>query len=274
MDACLNCSADLTGKYCAACGEKRLSKRDYAIGHFVAHAMHDLTHFDAKIFSSLIPLIFRPGLLTAEFLAGKRTRYIKPTTLFVLLNLFFFFARGGLLGWNAATYIHSAGAVARQMTDRLTEERGQSRAQYEEHFTEVAREHQRTIFFYAIPALGIALLALFWKRYYVEHLIYSIHFHAWLMVFMTVGIRAVILLLLQLRWIGLPLVAGYVQHEPGLNYLVASGIFIYHFVALPRVYRIGKWRATAAGIALIAAEVLLVVYLYQPILFFWTYYTA
>ena len=174
MDPCLNCPADLTGKYCAACSEKRVSKRDFAIGHFARHAVHDLTHFDAKIFSSLIPLIFRPGLLTAEFLAGKRTRYIKPTTLFVLLNLVFFLAK----------------------------ERGQSRAQYEEQFTEVACEHQRTTFFFAIPALGVVLLVLFRKRYYVGHLICSIHFHAWLMVFMTLGTRAVILLLLQLRCIG------------------------------------------------------------------------
>ena len=202
IDPYLNCPADLTGTYCAACGEKRVSTRDFAIGHFARHAVQDLTHFDAKILSSLIALIFRPGLLTAEFLAGKRTPYIKPTTLFVLLNLVFFLAKGCLLNWNAATCIHSAGAVAGQMADRRTVERGQSRAQYEEHFTEVACEHQRTTFFFAIPALGVVLLVLFRKRYYVGHLICSIHFHAWLMVFMTLGTRAVILLLLQLRCIG------------------------------------------------------------------------
>ena len=72
----------------------------------------------------------------------------------------------------------------------------------------------------------------------------------------------------------MPLVAGYLQHEPRLNYFVGGSIFIYHFAALPRVYSIGKWRAAAFGIALLAAEALLMVYTYQLILFFWTYYTA
>ena len=112
---CVNCSAPCPGAYCSACGEKRLSANDFSLRHFVGHAVHDLTHFDAKIFRSLIPLLFKPGVLTAEFIAGRRSRYIKPLTLFILVNLFFFVAKQGLMNCRLDDYVSSVGGVARRL---------------------------------------------------------------------------------------------------------------------------------------------------------------
>jgi hypothetical protein len=95
-ERCANCSQPLTGPYCSACGEKRLSHHDLSLSHFAQHVLHDLTHFDAKFLGSLVPLFLKPGFLTAEFVAGRWKAYIKPTTLFILINVFFFFSKGGI----------------------------------------------------------------------------------------------------------------------------------------------------------------------------------
>ena len=51
--------------------------------HFLHHGLHELTHFDSKIFRTVQALLFRPGLLTVEYLAGRRKRYVLPLRLFL-----------------------------------------------------------------------------------------------------------------------------------------------------------------------------------------------
>jgi Protein of unknown function (DUF3667) len=45
---------------------------------------------DTKLWKTLVPLVLRPGLLTEEFLAGRRTRYVRPLKLFLTVSITFF----------------------------------------------------------------------------------------------------------------------------------------------------------------------------------------
>jgi hypothetical protein len=275
MEKCASCSAPLSGPYCSACGEKKLSTGDLSIAHFAAHALHDIAHFDTKVFSSLIPLLFKPGFLTAEFMAGRWKNYIKPTTLFVLLNAFFFFAHQGVMNWDADEYISAAGGGAAKMVEQRAAERGKSLADYKQHFTEVARERQHLTFLLAIPVVALVLLILFRHRYFVEHLVYSIHFHAFALIFLTVGLQLLFWVVLRpVVWIGLGQVVAYLGREPGLNYLVALVLGLYHFLAVRRVYR-SRW-FVALGVAplLVLAEFGFIVHVFEPLVFYWVYYAS
>jgi hypothetical protein len=276
MSECADCQAQLQGPYCSACGAKQLSSHDFGIGHFLGHALHDLTHFDTKVFGSLLPLLFKPGFLTAEFMAGHWKRYVKPTTLFILINVFFFFAKGGVMNWNARAYIQSAGPAAGVLVEKKAEERGQSLEQYEEHFTEIARERQHSMFFFAIPVLALGMLLFFPRRYLVEHLVYSVHYHAFLLLFLTIGLQVLFKgILVPLARIGVvPQLTQYLAHEPGLNYLVLAVAGLYQFVAIRRVYKVGWTRALATSALLNAGEFAYIVFIYQPLVFYWVYYTA
>lgn len=243
--------------------------------HFIEHVFHDLTHFDSKIFASLWPLLARPGFLTTEFLAGRRSRYVKPTTMFILVNLFFFFAKGGIMNWTLTSYVDSVPG-ARALVEQRASARGWSAGEYEERFLAAAREKQRTSFFFAIPFLALLLLALFPRRYFVEHLVYSIHFHAFYLLFLTVGLFVFFRGLLQpLVWVGLPQQVGnYLGREPGLNYFVLAAAAVYHFAALQRVYAAGPWKGLALGALLSAAGLAFLVYVFKPMVFYWVYYTV
>lgn len=46
---CASCGTVLQGAYCHSCGEKRLDRHDYALGHFLEHAVDTVTHFDLKV---------------------------------------------------------------------------------------------------------------------------------------------------------------------------------------------------------------------------------
>lgn len=89
VGTCANCGAPVNGAYCGSCGqETRLSLptapaflRD-AFGRYVA--------FDGRMWRTLALLLVRPGLLTREYLAGRRRRYVRPGRLLLVLALALF----------------------------------------------------------------------------------------------------------------------------------------------------------------------------------------
>jgi len=50
----------------------------------------DLLNADSRVWRTLWPLAFRPGLLTQEFLRGRRARYTPPFRMYLVLSLLFF----------------------------------------------------------------------------------------------------------------------------------------------------------------------------------------
>jgi hypothetical protein len=86
---CDNCGAAVAERYCPACGQ-RLEPPLHSVWHFAQAATEDLTHADSRLWRTLGALLFRPGRLTAEFLAGRRVRYLPPVRLYLVLSVVFF----------------------------------------------------------------------------------------------------------------------------------------------------------------------------------------
>jgi len=98
---CDNCGASVPGKYCGTCGQ-RLEPPVHSLGHFLAVAFEDVTHADTRLWRTLGALLFKPGFLTHEFLAGRRARYLPPVRLYLVLSVAFFLC---------ASITHSQGEV-------------------------------------------------------------------------------------------------------------------------------------------------------------------
>ena len=62
----------------------------HSLVHFSRVATEDLTHADSRLWRTLGALLFRPGFLTAEFLGGRRARYLPPVRLYLVLSVAFF----------------------------------------------------------------------------------------------------------------------------------------------------------------------------------------
>jgi len=86
---CDNCGAPVPGRYCAACGQ-RVEPPVHSLWHFLTVAAEDLTHADSRLWRTLAALLFKPGYLTREFLAGRRARYLPPVRLYLVLSVAFF----------------------------------------------------------------------------------------------------------------------------------------------------------------------------------------
>lgn len=277
--SCPNCGTAWQDQYCQHCGQKRVSPHDYALKHFIAHAVHDITHFDSKIFRSLLPLFFKPGILTAEYLAGRQTRFVKPITLFVLLNLFFFLVgyRMGLLNWNMGGVIEGGPhtALAKRLVEKKIKTTGQTREALERHFNETLAHQQRNMFFFIIPLFAVALKIFYWRsrRYYVEHLIYSIHFHSFLLAFLVLGLFAFVYLLGIFDLLFKTKLGPFFGRDPGILFPILAGMIAYHLFALQRVYRQSWLNAGIKAVALLTCELAIIQFIYRPLLFLMTFYT-
>jgi hypothetical protein len=89
--ACANCGAPMLGPFCHACGqpEKGMIRHLASVLSDVADTIFNI---DSRLFRSILPLYFRPGYLTCEYFAGRRTRYVTPFRLFFFLCIISFFA--------------------------------------------------------------------------------------------------------------------------------------------------------------------------------------
>jgi hypothetical protein len=86
---CLNCNAQVMGRYCHICGQENIEPKE-TVWHLITHFFEDITHFDGKFFSSLKLLVTRPGFLSREYMLGRRASYLNPIRMYVFTSAFFF----------------------------------------------------------------------------------------------------------------------------------------------------------------------------------------
>jgi hypothetical protein len=86
---CLNCGEVLKGQHCSHCGQ-RAKVRVLSLTGLLRDLFGDLMDFDSRIWRTLLPLAFRPGLLTSEYLRGRRTHYTPPFRMYLTLSVVFF----------------------------------------------------------------------------------------------------------------------------------------------------------------------------------------
>lgn len=86
---CLNCGAALFGSFCSECGQRDIppypSTRELAVDAFT-----EFSGWDGRLASTFRALVQRPGMLTLEFLEGRRVRYISPLRLYLTTSLVYF----------------------------------------------------------------------------------------------------------------------------------------------------------------------------------------
>ncbi|MBP6369125.1 MAG: DUF3667 domain-containing protein, partial [Burkholderiales bacterium] len=75
--ACRNCGAEAPGAYCPSCGQETALELPRA-GQFMREAAGRYVALDGRMGRTLFALLFRPGFLTREYLAGRRKRYVRP----------------------------------------------------------------------------------------------------------------------------------------------------------------------------------------------------
>ena len=205
MSQCKNCQAPLENAYCSRCGQRDVDL-ERPIWGLIAGVLKESFELDGRAAVTIKTLFRHPGMLTSEFLAGRRRAYTSPLRLYLVISISFFvlvawFARSGILLDPGQDPNFDAAVQAGFLADDLPR-----------------------LMFILLPIFALLLKIVFLKRLYFDHLIFSLHLHSAAYVVLAVMLpletladRNVAMLLLQV----LSLVA-----------LVA-----YFVIALRRVYQ-------------------------------------
>jgi hypothetical protein len=218
---CANCGAQLTGEYCAACGQRH-EPHIHSVAHFAGEAFESLTHADSRLWRTIGYLLAKPGLLTRHFFAGQRASYLPPFRLYLVISVAFFIlgpsddTRVAIRDSETLEFEQKAPVDAKeraildtnekdgydtftiqgladfcQQFEGLEDSDNVFRNNIRENCRQLAKGDGRELgrrflhnlpraMFIFLPALAFVMWLLYWrpKRYYVEHLLFLVHNHA------------------------------------------------------------------------------------------------
>lgn len=86
-ETCRICSNQLTGTYCASCGQPSTLTR--INGQYILHEVRHAVNFDKGFLYSIRELLLRPGLSVRSFIREDRSRLVKPLVFLILTSLFY-----------------------------------------------------------------------------------------------------------------------------------------------------------------------------------------
>ena len=271
---CGDCLAVVTGIYCAQCGQKQKSP----VRHFrqlAGEFFNDVLNLDTRLLDTLKTLLFRPGRLSTEYFADRRTRYLGPIKLYFLLSIVAFFliqqsldtaveaeaaatevasdkadtddmnfTIGNFNGkaWDAKSnpiavswLPEAANALMNERLARLENTVRQKDWTQLMH-AGLAATPQALLLLLPFFALLLKLAYLFRKRLYMEHLIVAVHNHAFLLLAISIGL----VLSAMSGWVA----AGWWPALFGLlSGLLTLWVPVYFLIGLKRIYR-QSWKMT------------------------------
>lgn len=86
---CRNCGTGVTGEYCTHCGQRE-GRADRRFLDLAGELIGDVFDLDSRFWRTLFYLLLRPGYLSAEFMVGRRARYLPPLRLYLVISFAMF----------------------------------------------------------------------------------------------------------------------------------------------------------------------------------------
>jgi hypothetical protein len=212
MPQCKNCQSDIGGAYCPTCGQRNIDL-ERPIWSLIGDILKETFEVDGRAALTIKTLFRYPGMLTAEFLGGRRRAYTPALRLYLVISISFFIlvawvAQSGMLLAPGQDPGFDAALQARFMSDDLPR-----------------------LMFVLLPLFALLLKIVYFRRLYFDHLIFSLHLHS--------AAYVILAMMLPLEELANRYAVLMVTQVVLLVYFLA-----YFVIALRRVYR-SSWLAVA-----------------------------
>jgi Protein of unknown function (DUF3667) len=234
------------------------------MAHFLDELVEGLFHLDSKFWRTLRNLVTRPGLITQEYLDGKRLSYSPPFRSYLVISVLYFVLVS--IFSPPTTWVLGPQGKSLQVEDcaRLAQQPGwilRLVPDLEASCIRVLSDNQRVlskalqnllpkVMFVVLPLVA---LVQFWvyrrqRPLYLENLIFVLHFQSF---YYLASIFAVLLSAAAAALLGARGGVG-----EALEFIVYAWSALYLFLAARRVYRASKLKVVLGLFALAAAYVL------------------
>ena len=159
MPHCKNCQRGLEGAYCPNCGQRDVDL-ERPIWSLIGDILKETFELDGRSALTVQTLFRHPGMLTHEFLAGRRRTYTSPLRLYLAISISFFVfaawgAKSGILLEPGQDPRVDAAVQAGFLSDDLPR-----------------------LMFVLLPLFALLLKSVYSQRLYFDHLIFSLHLHS------------------------------------------------------------------------------------------------
>ena len=159
MSKCKNCQTKFEGTYCPSCGQRNIDL-ERPIRSLIGDVLKETFEIDGRAALTIKTLFRHPGMLTYEFLAGRRRTYTPVLRLYLVISISFFvlfawLARSGVLLEPGQDPGFDAAIQAQFLSDDLPR-----------------------LMFVLLPMFALLMKAVYPGRLYFDHLIFSIHLHS------------------------------------------------------------------------------------------------
>lgn len=215
---CRNCRALVDGEYCSQCGQRE-GRADQRFRDLAGELLGDVLDMDSRFWRTLFFLLFRPGFLSAEFIAGRRARYLPPLRLYLVISFVVFlvmsFAASYAIGPDRGVVVDSADDLIVLADDEASAALPEESEDADEGFAEIDLADENSpqwlqdlderaetnvvkikddpkefieamvsylpqMMFLLLPvfALLVQFAYLFSSFHYLQHLVFSLHYHS------------------------------------------------------------------------------------------------
>ena len=231
-----------------------------SLGHFLHELVEGLFHIDSRFWRTLRTLFARPGLITEQYLAGKRNSYSPPFRSYLVISILYFVLAS--IFDTAAPTVVSAGGREMQASDcaemaanpgwalRWVPDLEQSCVRALSNDRKAINQAMQNL----LPKVMFAVLPLvalvqFWvyrrqRPFYLENLIFVLHFQ-------TFYYLASTLAMLLAAGIG-ALVGAAARVGEAFDFAIYLWSVVYLFIAIRRVYSASVLK-TVLGLGALAA---------------------
>jgi hypothetical protein len=264
MENCQNCNTPLIGKFCYACGQKVVEPRERTLTHFIYQFFGSAFFLENNFLKNLWNLLVKPGLIPLDFMEGRRKRWMPPFSLFLLLNLFYFWY-SPLTDLNLSLREQLRQPHHKQWAPQLLERKLKSENmtldEYGAIYNGKSPGYANSLVIIQIPILAFFLSLFYYRKkyFFADHFIYALYFFAFLLL---LGLLQSAVLYLVVIFLDVDMT---LTHKL-LGYVFLTCILWYLFISLQKIYAQRKIHA-ALSIIPVLLMVAITHFLYRTILF-------
>jgi hypothetical protein len=271
---CPSCNSTVATRHCPVCGERALRAKDLTLAGLLGQLFHTLSSVDSRLLRSLRALIAQPGALTNAYLRGQRKPFIGPFQLFLIINVVFFaaqsFTGSAIFSTSLQSHLHGQdwSALAQNLVAAKLSDTHTTLAAYTPVFDHAVDVNAKSLVIFMVLPFALLLIPLFHGsgRPFVTHLVFALHFYAFLLACFCV---LLLFTFLEARWGGFGLRSIALDWGLFAALLLAAATYLYF--ATRTVYS-AAGSARALKVALLTVAVAAAVLGYRFLIFLITLY--
>ncbi len=270
---CANCNTVLQGDFCHECGERKPTKRDKRISHFLEETFAAFFFADGKFPQTIKLLVTRPGTLPRKFMQGVRKKYLSPIQLFFFANLVYFLIPlsntfDSPLQVQLNQLPHSR--FIKPMVEKYLEDKQISYETYAVNYNAKSTSNSKMMLIIMVVLQGIMMQLLFLRKkefYLIDFLATAAYFLSFIILILLVLFPALLILLNYI----FPFNTRMIMNDTVLTRTLLTSVLLYTFFMFKNGFRTsipgGIWRSVAMVVLIVPS-----LFIYRYLLFWVTFW--